>query len=249
MKQHFWRLLWMLTGLLMVACNLSQPTGPAPDLVDGDYIDAFSYVLLIFPSETSGGFLRATLIVKGNEFDGILKIKGREMESWDVDEFDGYRCYNYDSIVGSAGDTVTYSLDTGMAIYSSSIRIPHHIELDLPGLDPYNDYLFSWTTAKNPWNYWLIYEIGTSYNDYWGEKQIDGTLRSYTIPEYTWSGEPAEVVEISLQAVNYKSHNSNLVVLGMNYDVESSSNADSSQKERLSGVELFSRNLKQLRLN
>jgi hypothetical protein len=221
-----------LLGIVLMAiafvsispCDLRIPV--ELDLANSGYLNDFDYVLLFRYDSASADTLQALLYDYTGSFTS-LELNGGAVDYSSHQE--DPPVYLFDDLDMSPGDTLSYKLSSGKASWQGNIIIPERPSLMLPEFDRNANYTFSWTSVSDPLKFvvsYLIYdndhyEQGNDTNVVTADREIPGTLRSYTILRSRWSSmitEAMDHAEAKITAFNFKTHGSNLVVLAQTWD-------------------------------
>jgi hypothetical protein len=216
--------LMSIAFVFISSCDLRIPV--ELDLANSGYLNDFDYVLLFRYDSASADTLQGLLYDFTGSFSS-LELNGEAViySSYQEDP----PVYLFDDLDMSPGDTISYKLSSGKASWQGKVIIPDRPSLMFPEFDRNANYTFSWSSASDPLKFvvsYLIYdtdhyEQGNDTNVVNADREIPGTLRSYTILRSRWSSMITEVMdhaEGKITAFNFKAHGSNLFVLAQTWD-------------------------------
>jgi len=163
---------------------------------------------------------------KGENTNITLKLNNEPVELDDVTYFSAGNLYYAEIGPIDVSAPISYDIFDGTTHYTGIATVPQQLIGTFPTLDPLQNYTYSWVytpdNSINP-NFHVVnislYDMNSSA-DVTIRKQIDGTLRQYTVDKSMWDGwNLAPYYDIYVDAYTYAYKNDNKVLtVGYTYD-------------------------------
>jgi len=167
-----------------------------------------------------------TLSSRGSNSNISLMLNNEPVELDDVTYYSAGNLYYGAMGLVDTSAPISYDIFDGTTHYTGVANVPQQINGTFPNLDPLQNYTYSWTYAPdntvNP-NFHVVDVLMSDQDsdaDFQIRKQIDGSLRQYTINKSMWqSWNLSLYFDAYVDAYTYSFNNDDQVLtIGYTYD-------------------------------